>query len=97
MRRFQWQPADFGLEPAGRETMLVSGPEESAAIIREILAGRKGPPRDVVIANAAAALWTVGRSDRLPECVRRAEEAIDSGAARDLLNRLVERTAQRAT
>ena len=42
LRRFQWQPADFGLEPAGRETMLVSGPEESAAMIREILAGRQG-------------------------------------------------------
>jgi len=32
LRRFEWQPADFGLEPAGREMMLVSGPEESAAI-----------------------------------------------------------------
>jgi anthranilate phosphoribosyltransferase len=94
-RSLQWQPADFGLEPVGRETMVISGPEDSAAIIRNILAGREGPPRDVVAANAAAALWTVGRSPSLSECVRQAQEAIDSGAARDLLARLVERTSQR--
>jgi anthranilate phosphoribosyltransferase len=92
LRRFQWQPADFGLEPAGREKMLVSGAQESAAIIREILQGRRGPPRDIVIANAAAALATVGRSPSLAECARQAAEAIDSGAAHDLLARLVERT-----
>jgi anthranilate phosphoribosyltransferase len=90
--RFQWQPADFGLMPAGQEEMLVSGPEESAAIIRGILQGRRGPPRDIVIANAAAALALVGRSPSPAECAGRAAEAIDSGAARDLLAKLVERT-----
>jgi anthranilate phosphoribosyltransferase len=93
LRRFTWQPADFGLEPAGRETMLVSGPEESAEVIRQILAGRRGPPRDIVAANAAAALWTVGRSSSLLECARWAEDAIDTGAARDLLAQLAERTS----
>jgi anthranilate phosphoribosyltransferase len=93
LRRFNWQPADFGLEPASRETMLVSGPQESAAMICDILAGRRGPPRDIVVANAAAALWTVGRSGDLLECVRLVQEAIDTGAARGLLARLVERTA----
>ena len=76
--------------------MLVSGPAESAEIIRGILDGRAGPPRDIVVANAAAALWTVGRSPSLPECVRQAAEAIDSGAARDLLARLVERSQRGA-
>jgi anthranilate phosphoribosyltransferase len=93
---FQWQPADFGLEPAVLETLVVRGPEESAAMIRRILAGRGGPPRDIVVANAAAALWTAGRSAALSECVRLAQEAIDTGAARDLLTRLAKRTqAQR--
>jgi anthranilate phosphoribosyltransferase len=92
LQQFQWQPADFGLEPAGRQTMLVSGPVESARVIREILHGRRGPPRDIVIANAAAALWTVGRSPSLAECARQAAEAIDGGAACALLARLVERT-----
>ena len=93
LREFQWTAADFGLEPAGRETMLVDGPEQSAAIIRAILDGRAGPPRDIVVANAAAALWTVGRDDSLIECARLAAEAIDGGAARELLTRLARRTS----
>ena len=58
-------------------------------MIRGILAGRHGPPRDIVVANAAAAV-DGGRSASLTECAQ-AAEAIDSGA-RDLLARLVERT-----
>ena len=93
LRQFQWQPADFGLEPAGRETMLVDGPGESAAMIRAILAGRGGPPRDIVVANAAAALWTAGRSSRLAG-VRPAGPAGHRfrRRRRDLLQRLAERT-----
>jgi len=92
LRHFDWTPADFDLPPAGRETMLVSGPEESAAIIRGILAGQTGPPRNIVLANAAAALWTAGRSPSLRECCRQAAEAIDTGAAQALLARLVQWT-----
>jgi anthranilate phosphoribosyltransferase len=92
LRRFDWQPAEFGLASAGREEMLVSGPAESAAIIRGILQGCRGPARDIVVANAAAALWTVGRSDSLTECALQAADAIDGGAASDLLARLVEET-----
>ena len=95
LRHFKWNPADFGLEPAGRQEMLVSGPKESAAIIRGLLEGRRGPPRDIVVANAAAALWTVGRSDSLRDCTRQATEAIDSGAAGELLMRLVEQMGGR--
>jgi anthranilate phosphoribosyltransferase len=93
LRPFQWRPTDFGLEPAPRDTMVVDGPAESAEIIRGILAGRSGPPRDIVLANAAAAIWTAGRSPSLHECVRLAAEAIDTGAARDLLKRLAARTS----
>ena len=45
--------------------MLVTGPEQSAAMIREILDNRPGPPRNIVIANAAAALWTASRDQSL--------------------------------
>ena len=92
LRDSQWLPGDFGLKQAGRESMLIDGPQQSAGIIREVLAGRSGPPRDVVVANAAAALWTAGRADSLAACAEMAAEAIDSGAARDLLQRLAERT-----
>jgi len=94
LREFEWNPSDFGLEPSARESWLVDGPKQSAAMIRDILEGRPGPPRDIVVANAAAALWTAGRDDSLRACARLADEAIQTGAARDLLARLVERTNQ---
>ena len=92
LRHFAWTAADFDLPPAGRETMLVEGPEQSAALIRDIFDGQTGPPRDIVVANAAAALWTAGRDDALHVCARLANAAIDSGAARELLARLAQRT-----
>jgi anthranilate phosphoribosyltransferase len=95
IRQFDWTPADFGLQPAGREAMLVEGPQQSAALIRDVLDGRAGPPREIVVANAAAALWMAGREDTLVACARRAAEAIDSGAARELLARLAQRTNAR--
>ena len=92
LRHFDWTPADFGLETAGIETMLVTGPEESAAMIRDVLDNRPGPPRDIVIANAAAALWTAGRDPSPEKCAQLAAETISTGAARELLARLVELT-----
>lgn len=84
-----WQPEEFGLSRQGKETMLVDGPEASAAMIREVLSGEQGASRDIVVLNAAAALWTIGKSDSLDTCARLAEEAIDSGAASKTLARLV--------
>ncbi len=92
LREFSWTAADFGLEPVGIDAMQVVGPEESAAMIREVFAGKSGPPRDIVVANTAAALWTTGRDGSLTECTRPAAEAIDSGAAAALLARLAERS-----
>lgn len=92
LREFTWTAEDFGLSPAGRETMLVEGPEESATMIREILDGKTGPPRDIVVLNAAAALWTAGRNESPKACAGLATEAIDNGAAKDLLSRLAERS-----
>ena len=91
-RQYRWTPADFGLPSAGLQAMQVAGPAESAALIREILAGRPGPPRNIVVANAAAALWLAARDASLIACARLAAEAIDSGAARTILARLVEIT-----
>jgi anthranilate phosphoribosyltransferase len=85
-----WTPAEFGVPRAGLETMQVDGPEASAAMIREILAGRTGPPRDIVVINAAAALWTAGKAATPREAAQLAAEAIDSGSARDLLARLAQ-------
>lgn len=91
-RELIWHPADFGLKEAGKESMLIDGPAASAAIIRRVLAGEPGPARDIVVLNAAAALWTAGVSDSLPQCAQQAATAIDSGAAQTILQQLVEAT-----
>ena len=92
LQEFDWTPADFGLQQAGLESMLIEGPNDSARIIREVLDGRAGPARDIVVINAAAALWTVAGESSPEECAKQAAAAIDNGAARELLARLAERT-----
>ena len=90
LHEFSWHPSDFGLQAAGTESMLVDGASESAAMIRGILDGEAGAPRDIVVLNAAAALWTAGCEQDLITCAERAATAIDSGTALDLLRRLAE-------
>lgn len=82
-----WTPADFGLPQADCETMKITGPEQSAALIQRILSGERGPPRDMVILNAAAAIWVASAGRTLMDCARQAAEAIDTGRAQALLAR----------
>ncbi len=82
-----WTPADFGLPTVGAESLRVSGPADSAGRIREVLEGRPGPIRDIVLANTAAALTVAERAANLRDGVALASEAIDSGRAADLLER----------
>jgi anthranilate phosphoribosyltransferase len=91
-RDFTWQPEDFGIARASVDSLTVDGPTQSAAIIRNILAGAPGPARDIVILNAAAGLLTAGKTDRSQEAAAIAAKAIDSGAAQDLLENLVRRS-----
>jgi len=88
-----WTPEQFGLSRQDKEPMIVDGPEQSATMIQGILSGKQGAPRDIVVINAAAALWTIGQSDSLAECARLAAESIDSGAARQKLQQLAEVSA----
>lgn len=88
-RNFGWTWEDFGLSPVSLEQLQVAGPEESAALILDILSGRPSPAADVVAANAGAALWLAGKSDKLDDCVELAQGAVRGGAAADLLNRWI--------
>jgi len=76
-----------GGEPAPIDTLFVRSPQESAAVIAQVLAGQPGPARDIVVFNAAAALWVAGVAKDWAEGGRVAREAIDSGAARETLAR----------
>ncbi len=89
VRAFTVRPDDAGLPPAKLSDLLVDSPKASATVILDILEGRIGPPRHHAILNAAAALVISGHATDLPDGVIRAAEAIDCGAARATLQRLV--------
>jgi anthranilate phosphoribosyltransferase len=87
------EPAQFGLAPAGLEAVAGGTPVENAAAVRGVLAGEPGPRRDLTLLNAAAAIYVGGLAADLGEGVAKAAEAIDSGAAGNVLERLIAATA----
>jgi anthranilate phosphoribosyltransferase len=84
-----WSPEDFGLPRVAAGSLRVSGPADSAARLRDFLAGGDEPIRSLILANCAAALLVVGRASTLLEGVRQAASAVDSGSASRLLDRWV--------
>jgi anthranilate phosphoribosyltransferase len=98
-RTEEWfvRPEDLGLERADMDRIAGGEPEQNAATVVRLLDGEDGPQRDVVVLNAAGAILVGGGADDLGAGVERAREAIDSGAARAVLARLVEVTGELAS
>ena len=92
IREFTWQPEDFGIPRTSLDALRIDGPAASAAVIRKLLTGERGPARDIVVLNAAAGLFLAGKASSAVAAANLAGTAIDSGAAADLLARLVERS-----
>ena len=86
------EPKDFGLTRVRLKELLGGTVDDNAHIIREVLQGRRGPKRDIVSMNAALALVAGRKSKSLAEGFELAGRVIDSGAAMDKLERLVEFT-----
>ncbi len=84
----EWTPDQFGVGTVSLAEIAVDGPAGSAAMIRDVLAGRDIPARRIVLANAAAALWAAESVESLRDGVHRAAAAIDSGLALGVLERL---------
>ena len=82
-----WTPEDFGLGNVAAEELKVEGPADSARKLIALFDGSTGPVRSVVLANASAALLVAGKVKSLVDGVNLAASAIDSGAARQLLER----------
>jgi anthranilate phosphoribosyltransferase len=85
-------PEQFFGELADPASMQGGDPSENADITRRILSGEKGPSRNVVVLNAAAALVAADRAADIQAGIKQAEAAIDTGAAADKLAQLVEFT-----
>ena len=84
------KPEDFGLETATAEDLAGGAPDENASITRAILDGETGPKRDIVLLNSSFALVAGGTAETLEEGIEVAAKTIDSGAAKEKLERLVE-------
>jgi anthranilate phosphoribosyltransferase len=74
-------PEEFGITRQPTSSLVVKDVQESAAVIRAILAGERGPHRDAVVLNAAAGLYVAGQTSSLRAAAEQAAHAIDSGNA----------------
>jgi anthranilate phosphoribosyltransferase len=97
VRTYEVDPEEFGMKRATLADISGGDATENAAIIGEVLRGKKSPRRDVVVLNSAAALVAAGRVDHLADGVPVAAQAIDSGAAKAKLAALVSFTKQVAS
>jgi anthranilate phosphoribosyltransferase len=89
VRRFELTPEDFGVSPAPIDAVRGGTASENAVTIRDIFAGGRDPRRDIVVANAAAALVAAGVAQDFGDGARLAGAALASGAAREKLAALV--------
>jgi anthranilate phosphoribosyltransferase len=85
---FYLHPGDVGLPKAAPEALKGGSPADNAAIAVSVLRGDMGPARDIVLLNAGASLLISDRARTIPEGIAMAADAIDSGRAQEVLQRL---------
>lgn len=86
---FYVHPSDFGVRPGRIDEARVRGLEDGLTMARSVLEGDEGIPRRFVVVNAAAGLFVSGQVSSLPEGVKMATDALDSGAVAAKLTALV--------
>ena len=92
VREYTVHPSDFGLPVYDSRVLKVASTQESVQCIQRALANEDGPVRDIVLLNAGAALYCAGVAANVAEGVRRAREAVASGAALAKLSQFVSAT-----
>ena len=93
---YELTPEQAGLKPVENGAVGAGTPDQNAEVVRRIFAGAAGPERSMAVLNAGAALYVGGHADSISEGVGQAEQALDSGAAGELLDRLIERSGELA-
>jgi len=89
IRCYEITPEQFGLARGESAALTVADAAQSLAVIQDVLAGKSGPARDIVLLNAGAAIYAADLVDSLAAGIAKAAEVIDSGAAREKLDALV--------
>ncbi len=87
-------PEDFGLNRASIDSLIVSNPGESLAMIRAVLNKQAGGARDIVALNAGAGIYVAGRAETLADGVEQALASIDSGQALAAMQAYVQATQE---
>ncbi|MFT8314963.1 MAG: anthranilate phosphoribosyltransferase [Clostridium sp.] len=87
---YEIEPEKLGIPLAKVEDIKGSSAKENAGIIIDILKGKRGPKRDIVVLNTAAALYVGKVAENLEQGIKLTEDIIDSGKAYEKLNELVE-------
>jgi anthranilate phosphoribosyltransferase len=89
IKEYEIHPEDFGLAMASNRALRVETAEQSKAMLLDVLGGKAGPARDIVILNAGVALYAANVAPSMQDGVKAARQAIESGAARAKLAALV--------
>jgi anthranilate phosphoribosyltransferase len=92
IREYSLQPEDFGLQRASLDSLRVNNALESLMLIQQVLAGTSGAARDIACLNAGAAIYVAGVADSHAAGIAKAQQAIDSGAAAQRLQQLIDLT-----
>jgi anthranilate phosphoribosyltransferase len=95
IKSYEIEPEQFGLDRCKKEDLIGGTPEENAKITRSILAGEKGPKRNAVLINSAAAIHIAKPDISIKDGIALAAQAIDSGKAAEQLKRFVELSQQK--
>ncbi len=94
---FYVHPADFGLAKVAVSALAGGDAATNAGIARDVLSGSRGPARDIVLLNTAAALFVAGTAASVRDGLATAADAIDSGRAHNTLDALVRVSAEQGT
>lgn len=93
IKQYTVNPVQFGLPLHQLNTIQVQNAEESKTMVLDVLSGKHGPARDIVLLNAGAAIYVAGVADSLAAGIEKAKQVIDSGAAMEKLNQLKARAS----
>jgi anthranilate phosphoribosyltransferase len=86
---YEIHPEDFGLPMASSRAFKVETPQESLALMRQVLDNQPGAARDIVMLNAGAALYAANVAPNIQEGIAKARQVLESGAAKAKLEELV--------
>ncbi len=97
IREYEIHPEDFGFAMSSTRALRVDTPEESRALLLSVLDNQAGPARDIVVLNSAVALYAANVVDSIQAGITRANDALNSGAAKGKLDQLVTAVHQLAS